>query len=314
MIRVILWRLAALVPILLGVSIVSFLLVYIMPGDPLNNLLGPQATQEERDEFAERMGFDQPLPIQFLNWLWQVLQGNLGRSIAMSMPVAAVVEEGLANTLLLALCAAVFGVLMGSILGTVAAAYRGGAVDRVISTLVLTGLSIPNYWFGMILIAVFGVALRVFPVSGTGSGGFADTASHLVLPTLAVSIPVIGMVTRMVRTQVIDNLYSDHVDFLRSNGMSTPRLYAQVWRNTVPGVVTIFGLELGHLLGGAALVEIVFSWPGIGQVVYHAVTQKDIPVIQASLLVVGAFYVVVNLIVDLGQFILDPRLRQEATA
>ncbi len=313
MVRLVLWRLGMLIPVLFGVALVSFLLVEIMPGDPLNNVLGEGATQQQRDQYAHEMGMDQPVLVQFFVWLGHLLHGDLGQSISLRQPVEVVMGQALLNTLQLALAAAIFGLIVGSILGTVAAAFRGGAVDRVVSIVTAFGLSIPNYWFGLILIWIFGVALRALPVSGVGSGSFASIFSHLLLPMLAVAAPMIGMITRMVRTQVIENLYSDHVDFLRSNGMPVGRLYVQVWRNTLPSVATIFGLELGHLLGGAALVEIVFRWPGVGQTVYNAVTQKDIPVVQAGLLLVGAFYVIINLVVDAAQLALDPRLRQGAT-
>lgn len=314
MFRFVSLRLVALVPILLGVAVISFSLVYIMPGDPLDSLLGPQATQEQRDAFATAMGLNGSLPEQFANWLGRVLQGDLGRSIAQGQPVAVLVAQALGNTIVLALTAAVFGLLVGSILGTIAAAHRGGALDRIISALSLFGLSIPHYWFGMILVAIFGVMLRAFPVSGIGSGSLDSIVSHLVLPVLAVSAPVIGLVSRMVRSHVVEALAGDHVEFLRSNGMGRVQLYVQVWRNALPTVLTIFGLEFGNLLGGSALVEVVFSWPGVGQLIYHAVTQRDIPVIQAALLLVGIVYVLINLLVDVGQTALDPRLRNKVVA
>jgi peptide/nickel transport system permease protein len=307
-------RLAALLPILLGVAAVSFSLVHIMPGDPLDALLGPQATLEQRDAFAAAMGLDGSVLEQFGTWLRRALGGDLGRSIAFGRPVAELVVGSLRNTMILASAAAVVGLLAGSVIGTVAALHRGRLLDRAVTGLSLVGLSIPSFWLAMMLVAVFGVMLRALPVSGIGTGGGADLARHLVLPTLAVSAPVIGMTARMVRTHVVEILDGEHVEFLRANGMSGPRLLLQVWRNALPSVLTVFGLELGNLLGGSALVEIVFSWPGVGQLVYQAVTQRDIPVIQAALLLVGLVYVVINLAVDVGQTVLDPRRRSQVVS
>jgi peptide/nickel transport system permease protein len=307
-------RLLALLPILLGVAAVSFSLVHIMPGDPLDSLMDPQSTQAERDAFAAALGLTGSLPEQFFTWLGRVAGGDLGRSIAFRQPVLSMVVGALQNTLLLAGAAAVFGLLVGSVLGTLAAVHRGRALDRGVTGLSLIGLSIPSFWLGMILVALFGVTWQLLPVSGIGSGSGTDLLSHLVLPTLAVSAPVIGLTTRMVRTHVAEILEGQHVEFLRANGMGRARLLLQVWRNALPNVLTIFGLELGNLLGGSALVEIVFSWPGVGQLVYQAVTQRDIPVIQASLLLVGLLYVVINLAVDVGQTLLDPRRRSQVVS
>lgn len=311
MIRYVASRMAALLPILLGVAAVSFSLVHIMPGDPLDSLLGPQATQEQRDAFAAAMGMDGTLLQQFVAWLERAAQGDLGRSIAFGRPVTELVLGSLRNTLVLAAAAAVVGLLLGSVIGTVAAVRRGGLLDRAVTMLSLVGLSIPSFWLAMMLVALFGVVLKLLPVSGIGSGEPGDLARHLVLPTIAVAAPVVGMTARMVRTHVVEVLDGEHVEFLRANGMPSGRVLLQVWRNALPSVLTVFGLELGNLLGGSALVEIVFSWPGVGQLVYQAVTQRDIPVIQASLLLVGLVYVLINLAVDVGQTLLDPRRRSQ---
>lgn len=314
MTRFVALRLVALIPILLGVALLTFLLVHIMPGDPLDNVLGPQATAEQRDVFAHAMGMDKGLPEQFGLWLAHVTQGDLGRSIAFNAPVTKLLLPALKNTATLAAAAAVVGLVLGSVVGTVAAAHRGGLVDKALSSVSMIGLSVPHYWLGMVLVIVLGVELRLLPVSGTGDGTLPDLLRHLVLPTCAVALPVVGLVARMVRAHVVEELGSDHVQFLRANGMSRTRSYRQVWRNVLPGVLTIFGLELGNLLGGSALVEIVFSWPGVGKLVYDAVSQRDIPMIQAALLLVGLVYVLVNLLVDVGQTVLDPRARRQAVS
>jgi peptide/nickel transport system permease protein len=307
-------RTALILPTLLGVSVVIFALLYLVPGDPLSSLLPPDASQEQRDRMAHALGFDQPVPVQYLLWLGRVAHGDLGTSLARNRPVGAMLAEAVANTLVLAAAAGVLALGLGLALGTLAAVRHGSAIDRLVRVVGVTGVSIPPYWAALLLITVFAVQLHWLPASGmhsvTGDGGPGDLLAHLVLPALAASMVTLGLMARMVRASVLDVLNQDYVLTLRAKGLGTWAILAHTLKNAAPPIMTVGGLQVGHLLGGSVLVETVCGWPGVGQLIYQSISQRDVPVTQGGVLTVALVFVLLNLLVDLLHGAVDPRIRQ----
>jgi len=306
-------RILYVLPILFGVSLVAFSLIHIMPGDPVDSLLGPQATEEDRLRLVTALGLDLPLYEQYFRWLAGLFRFDFGISIARMQPVADLIGDAMANTVILASAAAAVAIVLGSVFGTIAAFFRNTWADRLFSILGLAGVSIPHFWIAIVLIILFGVVWQVLPTSGmysyTGDRAFGDLLRHLLLPAIAAGAPTMGTMTRMVRVQVIQVLQEDHVQLLKAKGLSRLRVLAHVWKNALPAILTVLGLEMGHLFGGSILVETVFSWPGVGQLIYQSVSQRDIPMIQSGILLVSLIYVLVNLIVDVLHGLIDPRIR-----
>jgi peptide/nickel transport system permease protein len=306
-------RLALVVPTLLGVSVVIFGLLYLVPGDPLDAMLPPDASQETRQRVAHALGFDQPVPVQYVSWLGRVVRGDLGTSLARNRPVATMLGEAVANTLILAAAAGVFALGLGLALGTLAAWRHGTWVDRLVRAVSVSGVSIPPYWVALLLIIVFAVQLHWLPASGmrsvTGDGGPGDVLAHLVLPAFAASLVTLGLMARMVRTSVLDILHQDYILTLRAKGMGASTIVAHTLKNAAPPIMTVGGLQIGHLLGGSVLVETVCGWPGVGQLIYQAISQRDVPVTQGGVLMVALVFVLLNLAVDLLHGVVDPRIR-----
>ncbi len=307
-------RLALVVPTLLGVSIVIFGLLYIVPGDPLDSILPPDASREQRERVARAMGFDQPVPVQYARWLGRVVQGDLGTSLARNRPVATLLGEAVFNTLVLAAAAGVLALVLGLVFGTLGAARHGTWVDGVVRAVSVTGVSIPPYWVALLLITVFAVQFRWLPASGmrsvTGDGGVGDVLAHLILPAIAAAMVTIGLMARMVRSSVLDVLHQDYILTLRAKGMGAAAIMAHTLKNAAPPIMTVGGLQIGHLLGGSVLVETVCGWPGVGQLIYQSISQRDVPVTQGGVLMVALVFVLLNLAVDVLHGVVDPRIRQ----
>jgi peptide/nickel transport system permease protein len=307
-------RLLLAVPTLLGVSVVIFGLLYIVPGDPLDSILAPDASREQRERVAHALGFDQPVPLQYLAWLGRVAHGDLGTSLARNRPVAPMLLEAAGNTLVLALAAGAIALALGLVLGTLAAARHGTWVDRLVRAISVTGVSIPPYWVALLLIIVFAVQLHWLPASGmrsvTGDGGLGDVLSHLVLPAIAASMVALGLMARMVRASVLDILHQDFVLTLRAKGMGSGTVLKHTLKNAAPPIMTVAGIQIGHLLGGSVLVETVCGWPGVGQLIYQAISQRDVPVTQGGVLMVSLLFVLLNLTVDVLHGVVDPRIRR----
>lgn len=309
-------RLLYAVPIALSVSLVCFLLVHIAPGDPVNAIVPADAPAAVVEQIRREYGLDKPLPVQFALWLWHVLQGDLGRSLATGRSVSEDLYAAVGNTLMLALAAAGIGFLAGTAFGTLAAAFRGTWVDKLAVAFASAGVSVPHYWLGMVMVVVFSVMLNALPAMGAGPGGSASWAwdwqhiQFLVLPALTLSVIPMGIVTRAVRGTVVEILNQDFITTLRGKGLRRGGVVRHVVKNAAPSVLAIMGLQLGYLMGGSILVETVFSWPGTGFLLNSAIFQRDIPVLQGTILVLALFFVVLNLAVDLLQTALDPRIRR----
>ena len=305
-------RLLLAVPTLIGASLIVFAMVHLAPGDPIAAVMPAEASPADVAAAKKALGFDRPLPVQYLLWLKRVAMGDLGRSIATRRPVIADVADAFRNSLALALSSSVLAFGLGIGLGLLAAFRQGGIVDKLASAAAIVGVSVPHYWAGIILIIVFSVQLNWLPAMGAGSGGgFVEYLRHLVLPTVALSLIPLGVITRVVRSAALDALAQDFVLALDAKGLWRRTVFAHVVKNSAPQILTVLGLQFGFQLGGSVLVEAVFSWPGTGYLLNLAIFQRDIPVLQGVILILSAFFVLVNLAVDLLQSVVDPRIARQ---
>ena len=303
LLRAVLVRLGTALLVLLCTATVSFFLVRLS-GDPVKVLLPPDATAQQEHVLRVSLGLDKPLITQYLDFLWGLLHFDFGTSLSYNEPVAHVLADRLPATLELAAAALVVTLVIALPAGIVAAIRRGRAADRGIMTGVLLGQSTPPFWVGILLILVFAVGLHALPASGYG------TFAHLVLPAVTLSVYSVAVVARLLRSSLIDVLSSDHIRTARAKGFGPVKtVLTHGLRNASLPVVTVIGLEVGSLLGGAILTERVFSWPGVGQLTIEAISNRDFPLVQATVLFFAATFVVVNLLVDLSYSLLDPRVR-----
>ncbi|MDM0086576.1 MULTISPECIES: ABC transporter permease [unclassified Variovorax] len=312
-------RLGQSVLVLLAVSLISFL-VFRHIGDPTISLLGEDATLEERAELTARLGFDRPVPVQYLRYLGEVLQGDLGVSYRFKRPVAELIAERLPATLELALVAAVFAIAGGIALGVYTAIHRDGALSRAIMTVSLVGVSLPTFLIGIGLIYLFAVELRWLPSFGRGetvkigawSTGLLTASgwSALLLPAFTLGFYKLTLIMRLVRAEMLEVLRSDYIRFGRARGLRTRDLhYGHALRNTLIPVITITGLQIGSLIAFAIVTETVFQWPGVGLLFISSIQGVDVPVVAAYLLLIALLYVLINGVVDLLYVAVDPRLR-----
>jgi peptide/nickel transport system permease protein len=304
-------RLLLAVPTLIGASLIVFAMVHLAPGDPIAAIMPAEASPADVAAAKKALGFDRPLPVQYLLWLKRVAMGDLGRSIATRRPVIADVAAAFQNSLALALSSSMLAFGLGIGLGLLAAFRQGSIVDKLASGAAIVGVSVPHYWAGIILIIVFSVQLNWLPAMGAGSGGFVEYLRHLVLPTVALSLIPLGVITRVVRSAALDALAQDFVLALDAKGLWRRTVFAHVVKNSAPQILTVLGLQFGFQLGGSVLVEAVFSWPGTGYLLNLAIFQRDIPVLQGVILILSAFFVLVNLAVDLLQSVVDPRIARQ---
>ncbi len=310
----ILKRLIYAIPIALSVTIVSFVLVYLAPGDPLSAIAPADAPEEVIIALKSAYGLDKPVPVQYALWLMRALHGDLGLSIATGREVASEVLRAVGNTLLLAGVAALIGVVIGCILGALAGYRHGTWIDKLATALSVVGVSIPHYWLGLVLTILFSIWLPWFPAMGAGPGGSsewlwdAEHLRYLVLPAVTLSVIPMGIITRTVRALVADMLAQEFVTALRARGLSGMAVFRHVAKNTAPTVLAVAGLQIGYLMGGSILVETVFAWPGTGFLLNTAIFQRDIPLLQGTILVLCMFFVVLNLLVDILQPMIDPRM------
>ncbi len=309
-------RLVYAIPIALAVGFVCFMLVQIAPGDPINAIVPADAPAEVVEQVRRDYGLDRPLPVQFGLWLWKVVQGDLGRSLATGRPVWADLSTAIGNTLMLAVAASLLGFVLGCVLGGLAGTFRGSVLDRAAVGLAVAGVSVPHYWLGMVLVVLFSVRWNLLPAMGAGPGGSADWAwdwehaRHLVLPAVTLSVIPTGIVTRTVRGVVAEIMNQEFVVALRAKGLRRRDVFLHVVKNAAPTSLAVMGLQLGYLMGGSILVETVFSWPGTGLLLNSAIFQRDLPVLQGTILVLAMFFVALNLLVDLVQTALDPRIKR----
>jgi dipeptide transport system permease protein len=333
MFRFLLGRLAVLIPTFIGVSIIAFSFIRMLPGDPVALLSGERVMSPERHaEISHQLGYDRPIVIQYLDYLWGILQGDFGTSISTKDSVLAQFLELFPATLELSLCAIIFAILLGIPAGVFAAIKRGSWFDQAIMGTALIGFSMPIFWWGLLLIIFFSGMLQWTPVSGrislmfffpsvTGfmlidsllsgqEGAFKSAVSHLILPTIVLGTIPLAVIARQTRSAMLEVLSEDYVRTARAKGLSTFRVVGvHALRNALIPVVTTIGLQVGVMLAGAILTESIFSWPGIGKWMVDSVFKRDYPVIQGGLLIIACIIMIVNLVVDLLYGLINPRIR-----
>lgn len=301
--RRILNRLAYSILVILGISAITFLLVYLA-GDPAVLIAGEDATPAEVQQIREANGYDRPIFVQYFDWLWHAVQGDLGTSYRSGRPALELILGALPRTLLLIVTALVLASLIGIVVGVVAAVYRGSAFDRFVIAGSVFVQSLPTFWLGIVLILIFSATLRLLPTSGFRG------PEYLVLPAVALAVFQVGTFSRIVRSSMIEVLDSDFVRTARAKGASSASIvFGHALRNAALPIITVIGLELGGLFGGAIVTETVFGWPGISALALSAIQSRDMAVVQAFVLVVGVLVVITNLVIDVVYARLDPRIR-----
>jgi peptide/nickel transport system permease protein len=309
-------RLLLLVPVLAGVSIVIFMVLHLSPGDPVEIMLGSQATQEDRARLRGDLGLDQPLHVQYVRWLGHVVRGDLGRSIWMKRPVLAEVLGRFKATLILTCTALVLSTVVGIALGVSSARRPHSVLDRTSTVASLFGASMPSFWLGIVLMVVFALRLGWLPASGMyapyGGGDLRDLLAHLVLPAVTLAAASVTIVARLTRAAMLETLGQDYIRTARAKGVVERRVVLRHGlKNAMIPIVTVIGVQAGYLLGGAVLTETVFAWPGVGTLMVQGILARDFPLVQGCVLVVALSFVLVNLAVDLLYAWLDPRIRYE---
>lgn len=312
--RYLLARLGLVVLVLVGVTLLVFMVTRLTPGDPARVLLGPRATEAEVDRLRTAYGLDQPIHVQYVTWLGRVVRGDLGDSIQLHRPVLVEVVERFRGTLLLAIAAMLVAFSLGIAMGTLAALRANSVLDRALMSLALLGVSLPPFWVGLLLIIAFSLWLRWLPATGmlspTGPGGPLDVLAHLVLPTISLAVVPLAIIARLTRANVLEVLNQLYVRTAHAKGLPPMTIVLRhVLRNTLVGTVTLLGLQAGWLLAGAVYIETVFAWPGLGSMLVNAILQRDYPLVQGGVLLVAATYVLINLATDTLYLYLDPRLR-----
>ena len=307
-------RLLAAIPVLFGLSLVVFGMIALIPGDPATAILGSYATPENVARLNASLGLDKSLPQQYLAWISGVVTGDFGRSYALNRPVIDIVLERFSATLLLAGASLLLATIFGLLAGIVSAVRQFGLADKAITLVVLIGISVPSFWLGLLLILFFAVRIKLFPASGMvaiyGGGGPLDIAHHLVLPAITLALVTTGVIARLTRTAMLEVLRQDYIRTARAKGLTERRvIYRHAFMAALVSVIPVIGIQAGFVLGGAVYVETVFQWPGIGAMLVNAISQRDILLVQGGVLVVAASYVLFNLLADVCQTLLDPRLK-----
>lgn len=314
MTRYILRRLLQTLPVLWGASLIIFILIRLIPGDPATVMLGSDATPEAVAALREQLGLNEPIPVQYVHWAGKVLQGDLGVSIQTREPVFAMLTRRFANTLILTVAAMLIATVIGTLAGVIAAVNRHSFFDRLVMFLALFGNSTPSYWLGLLLVLSFALGLGWFPTGGMqsvrGGGGPLELLRHLVLPALTLASVTLALVARMIRSSMLEVLEQDYITTARAKGLTyRMTVWRHAFRNALLPAVTVVGLQFGYLLGGAVLTETVFVWPGVGLATFTAIGTRDIPVIQGVILMTSASFVFINLLVDVVYAYLDPRIK-----
>jgi len=312
--RFVLRRLLIAVPTLIGVTIVVFITIKIIPGDPIASLAGIGSTAATRAALTHRLGLDQPWPVQYFDWLKSILTGDFGMSISRQSPVRPLVLSALWNTLILAFAGGVVAFVGGTVLGAWSALRRRHVDGKIAGGASVVAVAAPQYSVALLLLVVLAVNNPIFPSGGMydsgGGGGFPALLDHLVLPAIAVGLAPMGVVARIFRSSLLDVMDQEFVTSLRSRGLGRSAVLRHAFHNTLPSLFTVAGLQIGFLLGGAIFVEILFTWPGLGQLIFQAISSRDYPMIEACSLVLAVAFVLLNVVIDTGHALVDPRVRR----
>jgi peptide/nickel transport system permease protein len=314
--RYVVRRLLLLVPVLLGVSVIIFMVLHLSPGDPAEIMLGSQATQADLDRLRAELGLTEPLYVQYVHWLGLVARGDLGRSIWMKRPVLAEVLGRFKATLVLTGAALVLSTAVGLALGIVSAIRPNSLLDRLSAVASLFGASMPVFWLGIVLMVIFALWLGWLPASGMfapyGGGDLRDLLAHLALPAFTLAAASVTIIARLTRSTMLETLGQDYIRTARAKGVVERAVVLRHGlKNALIPIVTVVGVQAGYLLGGAVLTETVFAWPGVGTLMVQGILARDFPLVQGCVLVVALSFVLINLLVDLLYAWLDPRIRYE---
>jgi peptide/nickel transport system permease protein len=299
-------RLLLTIPVLVGVATLVFSLIHLVPGDPVQDMLGESASPQDVAQLRTTLGLDRPLYVQYGAFATGILRGDLGTSLRTNQPVVTVLRERMPATMELAVASMAVALLFAIPLGIIAAVRAGTAVDHAATTLALVGISMPTFWLGPLLAIVFSVWLGWFPVSGRG------TLANLVLPAITLGAPLGAILARMTRASVLEELRELYVTAARARGVSEVRaVLAHAFRNSLIPIVTVIGLQFGSVLTGAVITETIFAWPGVGRLLVQSISARDYPAVQGCILLIAITYVSMNLVVDVLYGLLDPRIRYQ---
>ncbi len=306
-------RIVAMVPVIGGLTLIVFFIMMLIPGDPATAILGSYATPENVASLNAQLGLDQPLWQQYFTWLGNMLHGDLGRSYSLNRPVIDEVFERFSATLILAGSALVLCSVFGLLAGIVSAVYQYGWVDKGVTLVVLVGISMPAFWLGLLLILLFGVALRWLPVSGMyaiyGGGDLLDLLKHLLLPAMTLALVATGVIARLTRAAMLEVLRQDYIRTARAKGVAEKGVVLKhAFKAALVSIIPVIGIQAGFVIGGSVYVETVFQWPGIGRMLVTAIATRDILLVQGGVLVVAVSYVFFNLLADVLQHCVDPRI------
>lgn len=314
MVRYIARRLVALVPVLLGISVIVFLLVHLVPGDVVAILLGPTTSPQARDALRKLFGLDDPLYVQYARWLGGVLRGDLGTSLRTGQPVLGSILDRFAVTLELTGLAMVIALLIGIPAGLIGALKQYSKLDYAVTIFALAGLSIPSFLLATLFILIFALALRLLPPSGyvPFRENPIENLKLMLMPSLALGLGAASYVTRMTRSSVLETLRQDYIRTAYAKGLHAPAVVVgHALKNALIPIVTVIGIQLGYLLGGAVIVEAIFAVPGVGRLALDGINMRDYPVVQGTVLFITAVFVFINLLVDILYAYLDPRIHYE---
>ena len=314
MIAYIIKRLLSAIPVLLGISVIVFIIMALIPGDPATAILGSFATPENVEKLNRDLGLDKPMIQRYFIWLGNMLQGDFGRSFSLNKDVLDEISERFGATLVLAGVSFVLCSILGVVAGALSASRQFGLTDKLITLSVLIGISIPSFFLGMMMILFFSVQLRWFPVSGMwpiyGARDLSALLSHLFLPAVALSVVATGVIARLSRSAMLEVLRQDFIRTARAKGLSEARV---IWRHALKAamvsVIPVLGVQAGFVLSGAVYIEMVFQWPGVGRMLVEAILKRDILLVQGGVVFVAACYVMFNIVVDIIQSLLDPRIK-----
>jgi peptide/nickel transport system permease protein len=306
MLNYVIKRLVSTVPVLIGISLLLFFMLRMLPGDPAQVLAGQMATPEEIETIRTQLGLDRPIYVQYVSFLSRLVRFDLGRSARTQNPVTEEIWARLPNTMLLAVVAITLACLFGIPAGIISAVRPYTWMDYLVTSSALFGISMPVFWLGLMLVIVFSIMLKWLPAGGTGSW------QHVVLPSITLAAFVVAFIARMTRSTMMEVLSQDYTTTARSKGLKEQVVVIKhAFRNALIPIITVVGLQFGLLLGGAVLTETVFAWPGLGRLIVDSILARDYPVIQGAILVFGLLYILVNLVVDLMYAFVDPRIRYD---
>ncbi|MGI6686713.1 MAG: ABC transporter permease [Bacillota bacterium] len=310
MMRFLVRRLLAVLPTLIGVTIIAFLILHLTPGDPARLIGGPDATEADLQTIRIQLGLDQPLLVQYWEFISGLFTGDLGESWYMRVPVNQLISEALPRSLELIVAAMILATVIGVLCGVIAAKWRNSIIDRLTMLGAMVGISMPNFWLGQLLILWISVKLGWLPVSGLGNNPWSiDGLRHLILPAVAAAVPSAAYLARLTRSTMLEIMRQDYIRTARAKGLAEAIvLLKHALRNTLIPVVTLIGMQFGSLLGEAVIVETVFAWPGLGRLIINATFSRDFPVVQGGVVVIAVAFIIINILVDISYKFLDPKV------